>query len=247
MPGSADNRRSLTVPDSKRTVEPVAQVPSHQVRAVYNDRTIRVYQAYSDQIADSALRSGTFLSPPFNAQRMTWIKPSFLWMACRAGWGEKEEKQKRILAIDITREGFEWALGRSRLTHDALGPHMCRGEKLESMRASYVLVQWDPERDLFCSPQPWRTIQVGIRDEAVRRYVHDWIVKISDVTALAGRIHDCVAQGHMSPVVHLLPKEREYPLGPELQERLGIVASGGYGNTRVRSRIEAGLRRSSGT
>lgn len=33
------------------------------------------------------------------------------YSVCRAGWGLKDEGQKRILAIDITREGFEWAAG----------------------------------------------------------------------------------------------------------------------------------------
>ncbi|WP_422570328.1 DUF4291 family protein, partial [Erwinia billingiae] len=29
---------------------------------------------------------------------MTWIKPSFLWMMYRSGWGMKDPGQKRILA-----------------------------------------------------------------------------------------------------------------------------------------------------
>lgn len=51
------------------------------VRARYDDRTIWVYQAYSDGIAEPALARGTFVSPPFRRERMTWIKPSFTWMA----------------------------------------------------------------------------------------------------------------------------------------------------------------------
>jgi hypothetical protein len=38
---------------------------------------------------------------------MTWIKPSFLWMMYRCGWATKPG-QERVLAIQITREGFEW-------------------------------------------------------------------------------------------------------------------------------------------
>jgi hypothetical protein len=72
-----------------------------QIRAVYDEHTIRVYQAYSDEIADAALAGGTFVSPPFKIGRMTWIKPSFLWMMYRAGWGYKDAGQRRILAIRI--------------------------------------------------------------------------------------------------------------------------------------------------
>lgn len=60
-------------------------IPTQQIRAVYNDQTIRVYQAYSDAIANTALLNQTFVSPPFKMERMTWIKPSFLWMMYRAG------------------------------------------------------------------------------------------------------------------------------------------------------------------
>ena len=92
-------------------------IPNRQIRAVYSQNTIRVYQAYNDKIADSALSHQTFQSPPFKLTRMTWIKPSFLWMMYRSGWGKKDVNQSRILAIDITREGFNWALNHSCLSH----------------------------------------------------------------------------------------------------------------------------------
>ncbi|WP_259740514.1 DUF4291 domain-containing protein [Pseudomonas moraviensis] len=83
--------------------------PIRQIRGLYDANTIRVYQAYSDVIADAALSHGTFVSPPFKMERMTWIKPSFLWMMHRSGWGLKDTRQSRILAIDTSRDGFEWA------------------------------------------------------------------------------------------------------------------------------------------
>lgn len=92
-------------------------IPEREIRAVYTDSTIRVYQAYSDIIANSAIKHNTFASPPFKLERMTWIKPSFLWMMYRSGWGQKDINQKRILAIDIDRKGFEWALNNSCLSH----------------------------------------------------------------------------------------------------------------------------------
>jgi hypothetical protein len=64
-------------------------IPERQIRAYCSDAAIRVYQAYSHAIADSALAAQTFVSLPFSMTRMTWIKPSFLWMMYRAGWGKK--------------------------------------------------------------------------------------------------------------------------------------------------------------
>jgi hypothetical protein len=37
----------------------MVDIPERQIRAVYDEHTIRVYQAYSDEIADAALAHGT--------------------------------------------------------------------------------------------------------------------------------------------------------------------------------------------
>ena len=58
--------------------------PARQVRAVFDAETVIVYQAYRHAIADAALAAGTFVAP-FSMNRMTWIKPSFLWMMYRCG------------------------------------------------------------------------------------------------------------------------------------------------------------------
>jgi hypothetical protein len=179
-----------------------------QIRAVYDANTIRVYQAYSDAIADSALAHGTFVSPPFKMQRMTWIKPSFLWMMYRAGWGMKDEGQKRILAIDITREGFEWALSHSCLSHP--DTNMNEKEWQELKRKKPVRIQWDPERDLLLRALPYRAIQIGLSGEAVKLYVDSWIHQISDVTAAAHTVYSLVTSNRFDEAQAALPLERPY-------------------------------------
>ncbi|AUI88774.1 hypothetical protein BS333_19565 [Vibrio azureus] len=197
-------------------------IPIRQIRAVYDDRTIRVYQAYNHAIANSALEHGTFVSPPFKMKRMTWIKPSFLWMMYRSGWGEKDKGQNRILAIDITREGFEWALEHSLLSHDAQN-YAEKEEWLKIKNATPVRIQWDPERDLYSEPLAHRAIQIGLTDEAVDLYVNEWIENISDVTDLAREIKYKVDDNQMDVVNRLLPKEHEYPLTPVLKNKLKMV------------------------
>lgn len=88
---------------------------TYEIRAIYNENTIRVYQAYSPEIALPALEAGRFV-PPFKMERMTWIKPSFNWMMYRSGFGSKAG-QEVVLGIDITRAGFEWALQHAALSH----------------------------------------------------------------------------------------------------------------------------------
>lgn len=183
-------------------------IPHRQIRAVYDATTIRVYQAYSDSIADSALANGTFVSPPFKMERMTWIKPSFLWMMYRAGWGLKDAGQKRILAIDITREGFEWALAHGCLSH--ADKSMSKEEWEAKKNASPVRIQWDPERDLFLHPLERRAIQIGLSKEAVHLYVNQWIRRITEVTSLAHQIRALVQEGRLDEAKAKLPDERPW-------------------------------------
>jgi hypothetical protein len=183
-------------------------IPERQIRAVYDERTIRVYQAYSDAIAEAALARGTFISPPFKMDRMTWIKPSFLWMMYRAGWGYKDAGQCRILAIDISREGFHWALAHSCPSHPE--PSMSNEGWSRLKAASPVRIQWDPERDLHLQPLPHRAIQIGISGEAVSLYVNQWIQQITDITDVAHAICDLVKRNELDQARARLPVERPY-------------------------------------
>ncbi|MEU5973488.1 DUF4291 domain-containing protein [Streptomyces sp. NPDC047315] len=195
------------------------EIPSHQVRAVFTEETITVYQAYSARIADPALKAGTFVDP-FKRARMTWIKPSFLWMMYRCGWAAKPD-QERVLALDITREGFEWALSNACLSHYDRTRFATEDEWRTALKSSPVRVQWDPERDLGLNPLPHRAIQVGLSGEAVERYVDDWITAVRDVTPLAHEVHAAVLAGDRAAAGALLPAERPYPLPADAVERIG--------------------------
>lgn len=81
-----------------------ASTEGKRILAQFDEQYIRVFQAYSHKIADEAVSLGTFGSY-FKMERMTWIKPSFLWIMYRSGWATKDG-QERILAIDIKRTGF---------------------------------------------------------------------------------------------------------------------------------------------
>jgi hypothetical protein len=126
-----------------------------QIRAKFDDSAIIVYQAYSPEIADAAVQMGRFVGP-FKRDRMTWIKPSFLWMMYRCGWATKPG-QERVLAVEIKRDGFDWALEHSALSHYDPAIHPSHADWATSM-AQPVRIQWDPERDLRFNPLPHRSI-----------------------------------------------------------------------------------------
>ena len=193
------------------------------VRATYTDDSITVYQAYPPQIADAALTAGTFVSP-FKQDRMTWIKPSFLWMMYRSGWATKPG-QERSLAVEISRDGFEWALAHACLSHFDHNIYT-RIEDWQSQKKSLpVRVQRDPERSITLDRLQRRTIQVGLSGEAVERYIDRWILSITDATELAKSIHAMVAEGNLDRARAALPKEQQYHLPESISKQIAACPS----------------------
>jgi hypothetical protein len=188
-------------------------IPPFQIRARYTDVTVTVYQAYTPAIGVPAARQGRFPAS-WKRERMTWIKPSFLWMMYRCGWGEKEN-QETVLAVEITREGFEWALRNAALSHYRRDVHADHDTWKRELRAAPARVQWDPERDLRLNPLEHRSLQLGLSGEASRRYADEWTVSITDVTPLAHRVHELVRRGDLDTATALLPTETPYPITDE--------------------------------
>jgi hypothetical protein len=189
------------------------------VRAAYTEQMITVYQAYSPQIADAAVGAGTFVAP-FSRDRMTWIKPSFGWMMHRSGWAGKPG-QERVLAIEVMRAGFEWALAHACLSHYEPGTDDSPQAWAAMRDASPVRVQWDPDRSLKGERLARRAIQVGLSDEAVHRYCDEWIRSITDITATVREVGELVRVGRIGDAARAMPTERVYPLNPALARRIG--------------------------
>jgi len=198
------------------------RAPARQIRALQSDTTVRVYQAYSPAIAEPALAKGTFVAP-FKRERMTWIKPSFLWMAYRCGYGRKPG-QEHVLALDVTREGFEWALANASLSHYDSDVHADQKSWQAGLKASPVRIQWDPERDLHHRPLNYRSIQIGLSGEAVGHYVDEWITRITDVTPVMHEIAAHVAANRLPEALALLPEETPYVLPEDLAKAIDATA-----------------------
>jgi len=77
----------------------------HHIMAQYDDEKIIVYQSYRKEIGEFAVKNQYF-GGAFSLERMTWIKPNFLWMMYRNGWGTKEG-QEYVLAIHLKMEAFK--------------------------------------------------------------------------------------------------------------------------------------------
>jgi hypothetical protein len=99
------------------------------ILAQYDDDTLVVYQAHRSSIGRYAAEHGAF-GGDFSYSRMSWIKPNFLWMMYRSGWGTRE-CQEVTLALRLRRAFFG------------------------SLLAQAVPSTWD--RDLFATEAEWST------------------------------------------------------------------------------------------
>ena len=193
--------------------------PQRQIRAVFDDETITVYQAYSAAIAVPAAANDSFVGTPFKLDRMTWIKPSFLWMMYRSGWGTKPG-QEHVLAIQITRAGFEEALSLACLSHFDPDIYPDQATWAQRKQTSPVRVQWDPERSITGEPLPWRSIQIGLSGPAAEHYVNRWTVHITDITPLVHELHQTAAQAPGQ-----MPNELPYPAPRTVTRAIGASTS----------------------
>jgi len=170
--------------------------PKFQIRALFDDATITVYQAYGHAIADAALAAQRFV-PPFSYGRMTWVKPSFLWMMERCGWATKP-MQERVLAVRLSRRAFDEAV-RNAVSTSVAHEHAA------------IRVQWDPERTLRGGKLEHRSLQLGLGREVIRAFALEWVQGLDDVTPLVKRIDSLRREGRFEHAQRLLPVERCYP------------------------------------
>ena len=191
--------------------------PTKRIFAWFDEGGIYVYQAFKPSIVQFAATNGTF-GAGFTLDRMTWIKPSFGWVLHRSGYATKP-RQEAIARVHLNHAGFLEILEQAVPTlYDERLFDSERNWSL-ALKNSDVRYQWDPDRDLHDRKLGRRAIQLGIRGEAVRRYVQEWIQGVEDVTTLAHVIGTAVKTG--SGVLPEVPQEMEYLIPPHLQRIMG--------------------------
>ncbi len=192
----------------------------YEIRADYDRDTIVMYQAYSVAIAKPALKQQTFVKP-FSFNRMTWIKPSFLWLMHRSQWGQKSN-QDNILAVRITRTGWESALCMGVLTGYEKSVHANPMTWRNQFENAKVHVQWDPERSIKGADMQVDSIQVGLSRHVIHHFVDEWIVSIEDYTPLVKTIRRLLHKGDIRNAKKKLPPEYVYPVPDEIGAHLKL-------------------------
>lgn len=176
----------------------------HHIMAQYDDEKIIVYQSYRNEIGEFAVKN-QFFGGPFSLDRMTWIKPNFLWMMYRNGWGTKEG-QEVVLAIHLKREAFEKYLQNAVYSSFNTDLKMTYEEWQTEVKASSVRLQWDPDHDPYGGKLERRAIQIGLRDEFTRSYSKEDILLIEDISGFVKEQYEFVQKRELEKL--LIPAEK---------------------------------------
>ncbi|WP_027387310.1 DUF4291 domain-containing protein [Chryseobacterium gregarium] len=174
------------------------------IMAQYDDEKIVVYQSYRKEISEFAVKNQYF-GGAFSLERMTWIKPNFLWMMYRNRWGTKEG-QEYVLAIHLKMEAFKTYLGNAVYSSydDKLG--ISREEWKDQVKESSVRLQWDPDHDPFGGKSERRAIQVGLRNDFITSFAQNDIISIDDISDFVKEQHQFVLNSDLDHL--MLPEEK---------------------------------------
>ncbi len=190
------------------------------ILAQYDDETIVVYQAYCPAIGRYAVEKGSF-GGDFSYARMSWVKPNFLWMMYRSGWGTKEG-QEVTLALRLRRAFFDSLLAQAVLSswdHEQFGSEQ---EWSRAVRRSSVRLQWDPDHHPSGAKLERRAIQLGLRGETLEAFGQRELVEVLDVSDFVAEQRERLSSDDVSGLV--TPRERVYrPADLAVAARLGLA------------------------
>jgi hypothetical protein len=155
---------------------------------------------------------------------MSWIKPNFLWMMYRSGWGTKPG-QEISLAVRLKRDFFELILAEA--VPSTYDPDLYSDKEAwkSSVAKSLVRLQWDPDHDPSGAREERRAIQLGLRGAVLREYGQSAIIEIVDLTEFVESQRAHVESGDYKQLI--LPREQVYvPSDPIVAERLKLSTIG---------------------
>lgn len=197
------------------------------VLAQHDGDTIVVYQAYRPEIGRWAAEHGRLGGPAFSLSRMSWIKPNFLWMMFRSGWGTKPD-QEVTLAVRLPRAAFEAILAQAvPSSFGALAQRTWPDERAwkDAGGRSDVRLQWDPDHHPTGAPLERRAIQLGLRGETLRRFAQEWPLEVEDVSALVAEQRAQVSARSWERL--MVPREQVYRVGDSaVAARVGVADGG---------------------
>ena len=190
------------------------------ILAQFDSESIIVYQAYRPSIGNFAAKNGYF-GGDFKTSRMTWIKPNFLWMMYRSGWGTKQG-QEVVLAIRLKRSAFDFILAQAVHSTYSRELYESKQEWQKAVARSNVRLQWDPDHSPRGGKLQRRAIQLGLRGDIVTKYAQEWILDIEDISDFVAQQRENAIADDYSALS--TPTEGIYPVeNAEIIANLGLT------------------------
>lgn len=190
------------------------------ILAQFDDQTVIVYQAYHPAIGRHAAEHGT-LGGEFSYSRMSWIKPNFLWMMFRSGWGTKEN-QETTLALRIRRSFFDRLLAEAVPSSWDRESFATKEDWSRAVGRSAVRLQWDPDHHPSGAKLDRRAIQLGLRGEPLEAFGRRELVEVFDLSEFVAEQRERLRAGGVSGIA--TPRERVYrPADTETAKRLRLA------------------------
>jgi hypothetical protein len=175
--------------------------------AQFDKDSIIVYQAFKDSIAQYAVEHQKFGGEDYDFERMTWLKPSFLWMMYYSGWA-KNENQENVLAISMSRAGFDEMLKAAVMSTYYKRIYETEKNWKDKLARSDIQLQWEPYHDLLGTKTERKAIKAGLTGNMQMRYNDEWILKIENITPYVLEQQNLVKTNKLDLVQ--LPRERAY-------------------------------------
>jgi len=195
-------------------------VSGQQIIGYQAANSIVVYQAYNRSIADFAVANQYLGGPAFSYNRMSWIKPNFLWMMFRCGWAQKEN-QEAVLAITISKDFFVEILSNAAISSYSSAYHQSHDQWKEELNRKSVRLQWDPDHDPFGNKVSRRAIQLGMKDDILERFGKIEVKEIENITPFVIDQLQLVEKRNMDDLV--VPYETIFQIpDSELAKRIAI-------------------------
>ena len=145
-------------------------------------QSVIVYQAYRPAIGEYAIRHGRLDGPDFSLSRMSWIKPNFLWMMYRSGWGTKEGQQV-TLGLRLRRAFFERVVREAVPSTFDSANYPSREAWQAAVERSEVRLQWDPDHAPSGNELERRAIQLGLRGRTLAAFAKEELLEVIDMRA----------------------------------------------------------------
>ncbi len=201
-------------------VENVPKTGKYVIGYEQNDYIV-FYQAYKNSIANFAVANQKLGGNDFSYERMSWIKPNFLWMMFRCGWAEKEN-QERVLAFWIKKIDFLDILKQSVFTHFDSNMYADEETWKNLLTTHKVRLQWDPDHNPTGGKLERKAMQLGLKGKILEKFGQEYIQHIADMTDFVKSQKPFIQK--LNQYQLLVPQERIISIdSPEICQQIGLL------------------------